>query len=60
MYNGNGGGVRLEKNGSVSFEWENLKDCGSCGSRFLKDVRVLSSRGAKVGWIFEVEKMIGA
>lgn len=50
MHNGNGGGVRPEKNGSVISEWENLKDCGSCGSRPLKDVRASSSRGAKAGW----------
>ena len=59
MING-GDVVRPESNRSVSSEWENLKDCGRCGSCPLKDVRALSSRGAKTGWASEAEKIVGA
>lgn len=59
MING-GDVVRPENNRSVISEWENLKDCGRCGSCPLKDVRALSSRGAKTGRTSEAEKIVGA
>ena len=61
IHNNSGVGViRPENSGSVSSEWENLQDCGRCGSCPLMAVRGLSSRGTKTGWASKREKIMGA